>query len=135
MQALRDNDAAAGSGVAHAEALLTWTDAAVSRDEEAAAKTRQRVIDEMGAEAAVDAAAIIGNFERMTRIADGTGIPLDAPMNALAADLQEDLRLREFRSAQNTSPPGVLATTASKLLRPLAFKLMPTIAKRLRARA
>ena len=135
MQALRDNDAAADSGVAHAEALLTWTDAAISRDEEATAKTRQRVVDEMGAEAAVDTAAIIGNFERMTRIADGTGIPLDAPVNALTADLQEDLRLREFRTAQNTSRPGFLVATASKLLRPLVFKLMPTIAKRLRARA
>ncbi len=104
-------------------------------DEAALAAARQRLLDAMGAEALVDTAAVVGNFERMTRIADGTGIPLDAPMNALAADLQEELRLREFRSAQSTSRPGFLAVTASKLLRPLAFKLMPTIAKRLRARA
>lgn len=134
MQALRDNDAAAGSGLANAEALLEWIDAAMSLDVAETAKTRQRVFDEMGVEAMVDAAAVMGNFERMTRIADGTGIPLDAPVNILGADLQDDLGLHEFQSAQNSTRAGFFAVAMGKLLAPLVLKLLPFIAKRLKAR-
>ena len=43
--------------------------------------------------ALVDAAAVVGNFERMVRIADGTGIPLDKPVAMVSADMREELGL------------------------------------------
>ncbi len=56
----------------------------------------------LGVEALVDAAAVIGNFERMTRIADGTGIPLGDTLAAVTVDIREDLGLdRLGRSPQN----------------------------------
>ena len=63
---------------------------------------REAVASELGEAALVDAAAVIGNFQRMTRIADSTGIPIDEPMVALSADVREELDLARFRSAANT---------------------------------
>ncbi len=131
---MRDNRAAADSGVPNAEALLAWTDAAIAHDDVATAHARARVVEAAGAEAAVDAAAIIGNFERMTRIADGTGIPLDPPMNALGTEIQHDLGLRSFGSAANTAEPSAWVSAGAKLLAPVALRLMPLAAKLVRWR-
>ena len=50
----------------------------------------------------MDAAAVIGNFERMVRIADGTGIPLDKPVAMITADMREELGIDRFATAVNT---------------------------------
>ena len=36
------------------------------------------------------AAGVIGNFERMVRIADGTGIPLDRIVDAMTSDFRAE---------------------------------------------
>jgi hypothetical protein len=61
-----------------------------------------------GAEVLVDAAGVAGNFQRMVRIADSTGIPVDDMMGALSGNIQQDLDLRRFGSAQNTPRQGWL---------------------------
>ena len=54
------------------------------------------------AEAVVDAAGVVGNFERMVRIADGIGISLDEGFADTTADMREDLGLNSFASAVHT---------------------------------
>lgn len=79
-----------------------------------------------GPEALVDAACIIGNFERMNRIADGTGIPIEAPLAALTSDIREELNLDSFGSASASGPIGVGTKLAGAVLRklvPLALRL------------
>ena len=44
----------------------------------------------------VDAAGVASNFERMVRIADATGIPLDARMEALSHEVRDTLHLERF---------------------------------------
>jgi hypothetical protein len=56
-------------------------------------RCREDVTLKLGVEALVDAAAVIGNFERMTRIADGTGIPLGDTLAAVTVDIRRDLGL------------------------------------------
>jgi hypothetical protein len=51
----------------------------------------------MGVAAMVDAAAVASNFERMVRIADGTGIPLGDRLESLARPVVEELRLERLR--------------------------------------
>ncbi|MGI9324990.1 MAG: hypothetical protein ACR2PZ_07210 [Pseudomonadales bacterium] len=75
--------------------LLAFAEAAVTGDEDLPAR-RNAVIDRLGAEAMVEAAAVIGNFERMTRIADGTGIPLDDTMAAMSTDIRAELGINDF---------------------------------------
>ena len=53
----------------------------------------------------VDACAVIAAFNIVDRIADSTGIPLDAPMAAMTEDLRADLDLTRFQSSANT--PGI----------------------------
>ncbi len=61
---------------------------------------RAAVADALGTEALVDAAGVIGNFQRMVRIADATGIPVDAGTAAVTESLREELKLNEFVSAR-----------------------------------
>ncbi len=67
----------AKSGVAHEEILLALAEAMVNGNEETLSAARTRVLEELGPAPLVDAAAVASNFERMVRIADATGIPLD----------------------------------------------------------
>ena len=60
----------------HADVLMAYADAAVRRDADLAER-RAAVESALGAEAVVDAAATVANYQRMVRIADGCGIPLD----------------------------------------------------------
>lgn len=83
----------------------------------------------MGAAALVDAAAVVGSFQRMTRIADATGIPLDTPVNALSAQIQKDLGLRDFNSAASSATASAFVATVASFVRPLLFRLLGKIAK------
>jgi hypothetical protein len=77
--------------VPHADALLALADAATLPDgtegEVARAEARARLVAAMGPRAMVDAAAVVANFEMMTRLADGTGAVLHSPDRAEAGRL------------------------------------------------
>jgi hypothetical protein len=92
--------AAAISGVPHEDALVIFAEAMASDDEDALVRSRQRIFEELGPEALVDAAAVASNFERMVRIADSTGIPLDSFLDEMTAGIREDLHLVRFASAR-----------------------------------
>jgi hypothetical protein len=78
---------------------VTFAEAVFSRDREAIAHGRDQLIAAMGVEAMVDAAAVISNFERMVRIADGTGIPLGEMLESRSRAVVEELHLDRFRSS------------------------------------
>lgn len=86
-----------------AAALVGFVDATLSGQAPDIAKARDRVRAELGSAAVVDAAAIIGNFERMVRIADGTGIPLDAPVSVATESIRADLGIDRYESAAHTT--------------------------------
>ena len=92
------------SGVRAGEELLALAEAVVTGDEGAIAAARERVRRALGDAATVDAAAVIGNYERMVRIADGTGIPLDRPMALMTANLGAEIGIDRFATAANTPP-------------------------------
>jgi hypothetical protein len=64
--------------VDHADALLEFALAATSpaSDVDSLEVARQRLVDLLGVDAMVDAAAVVANFEIMTRLAEGTGAVL-----------------------------------------------------------
>jgi len=101
---LADASTAETSSVPGAGALVGFVEATLSGETPDVAKARDRVREELGSEALVDAAAIIGNFERMVRIADGTGIPLDAPLNVATESIRAELGIDRFESSANTPP-------------------------------
>ena len=75
-------------------------DAIAGADPEAIAGARQALADTIGPRAAVDAIAVCANFHMMTRIADGTGTPLDTGSAAISGDLRAGLDLDRMVSAR-----------------------------------
>jgi hypothetical protein len=100
VDAVMDADRAAG--VAHESVLRELVEAVMQPDDERVTRARDAVARALGSDALVDAAAVIATFHHMDRVADGAGIPLDEPLEAMTRDLREQLGLTRFPSAANT---------------------------------
>lgn len=107
---------AGDAGIGHGERLTAFADAAVTGSPAELATARDALRWAAGSAALVDAAAVVGNFERMVRIADGTGIRLDGVVDAMSGDFRGELRLDAFRSAR-LRPAGGLARAMQPALR------------------
>ena len=133
LHAVVDPERAATSGVAHAGLLVALVDALVGGDDRTLARARARVLNELGAAVLVDTVAVAANFERMVRIADGTGIPLDTPVAIATSDARAALGIDDFTAAANTPPPGPLRRLLTPVLRPLFNGLLRAFGGRARA--
>jgi hypothetical protein len=103
LSGLVDPDCKQVPGIPRSGELLRFVDTFMSGDAPAYAEARARLCDAIGERAMVDAVAVAANFQRLDRIADGTGIPSDPPM----AVMQEDfiaMGMHQYRSASNTPP-------------------------------
>jgi len=89
------------------------------------------LIERLGAEQFVEAAAVVANFQRMVRIADSTGIPLDGVVMAMSDDFRDELGINDFQTAGRTRPLGIAGRMGGALLRRLAPVLLPRVAKRI----
>ena len=96
LAAVLDYKAAASSGVEHGQLLIAFAEAMVGEDDDTLTHIRHAVIEALSPAALVDAAGVASNFERMVRIADATGIPLDARMAALSQEVRDTLHLERF---------------------------------------
>ena len=130
LRAITDPEVAAKSGVAYAAELVAFADAVVGDDDTALSGARERVRQALGPEGLVDAAAVAANFQRMVRVADSTGIPLDTPVSAMTGDIRKDLDLASFGSARNSQEASPVQRLLGRLFRPLAPHLMRLMARR-----
>jgi hypothetical protein len=73
----------------------------------------------MGPDALVDAAAVIACFQRLNRMADGTGIALDEQMVMMTAGLRDKLDVGDYVSARNTPKLRGFKKALATILRPL----------------
>lgn len=117
-----DENATPGD-VAHAAALMKFAEAVASRDEEQLASARSALLEEAGSDVLVDAAAVAGNFQRMVRIADSTGIPLDERNAVLSHKIKSELDLGRFASAQHTPPASLKRRLKSLIAKPMAVRM------------
>ena len=93
-------------GVQHGAALVAFTEAVMGGDEVALTRERRALRTLLTPEAFVDAAAVIGAFNVVDRIANATGIPLDAGLAAMSGAVREELDLARFGSSANTPGAG-----------------------------
>ncbi len=91
-------------GVRHGARLLAFTDAVMGSDDGALPREREALRAAISDEAFVDTCAVVGAFNVVDRIADATGIPLDAGIAAISGEVRKELGLARFASASNT--PG-----------------------------
>ena len=88
-------------GVPHGTVLREFAEAA-TRGSDDLPVARQALVDAVGPEAFVEAAATVGIFNGLVRIADSTGIPLDDRIRAATGEFRAELGLNEFGGAANT---------------------------------
>ena len=113
------------SGVPQGTLLSRLVELTLSGDDpDAQAQIRQDICQQLSPAGLVDAAAVIGNFQRMVRIADGTGIPLDRPVSVVSAKLRDELGINKFESANRTPKVGALLGWIGEKLRPIVIKRM-----------
>ena len=91
----RDTD----SGIIGGSELVRFTDAVLKNPSDLEA-ARAELVACLGETEMVDAASVIGNFQRMVRIADSTGIPVDGLMAEANADVRQQLGLNDLPSAR-----------------------------------
>lgn len=77
-------------------ALLGFADAVVAREGTGITGAAASLEAELGKDAMVNAAAVIGNFQMMNRVADGTGMPVGKGSRLRHAALIERLGLDQM---------------------------------------
>lgn len=90
------------SGVEHGAALIEFSNAVMGDDEERLARAREALRATLGDAGFHEAAATAANFNQMDRIADATGIPLDAGGRATMSEMGQLIGSDRFASAKNT---------------------------------
>lgn len=104
LEGLADTDCKEIAGLKNSKILIEYADVFMTRDAAQLAVMCEKLEKEMGAGALVDAAGVASNFQRMVRIADGTGIPSDPRSYDAKVEIAEKLGLAQYESAKNT--PG-----------------------------
>jgi hypothetical protein len=86
--------------VPHAPVLIEFGEAMLRGNEKRRALAQEAVYRDLGADALVDAAAIVASFNAVVKLADASGIPLENFKAQATADLRDELGLeRLHRSA------------------------------------
>ena len=102
LQGVNGDAAAAGRGIAHGAELMGFAEALARRDGGALERARETLLRSAGPQVLVDAAGVAANFQRMVRIADATGIPVDAMSREGSLEVRAELGLERFPSARNS---------------------------------
>lgn len=115
-------------GVEAGTELRAFADAVLSAEPDDIKEARSRLIEKLGEPATVDAAAVVGNFQRMVRIADSTGIPLDEPVLMVSQSIRKDLGINTFNAAVNSPPLPFFKRILGRILAPVAPVLIRKMA-------
>jgi hypothetical protein len=83
-------------GVPHGRLLVAFAEAVLGGDEEVLARARAALHAAVGPAGLVDAAGVVGLFNAIDRVADATGIPLEAEKLEASADFRAALGVDRF---------------------------------------
>jgi len=106
LQGVNGNEQAAAVGIEFGGELMRFAESVARRDNHALPVSRQALLDAAGPAVLVDAAGVAANFQRMVRIADSIGIPVDDMTTDIGQQVRQDLDLQRFASAQNSLQPS-----------------------------
>ena len=87
------------AGVPHGRLLVAFAEAVLGEGEERLGQVRGALREAVGPDGLVDAAGVVGLFNAIDRIADATGIPLEAEKAQASADFRAALDLDRFAVA------------------------------------
>jgi hypothetical protein len=90
------------AGVPHGRLLVEFAETVLGEDEAALARARAALGEAISADGLADAAGVVGLFNAIDRVADATGIPLEAEKAAASADFRAALGVDRFDVAART---------------------------------
>ena len=102
LQGVNGDSSAAATGVQYGAELMQFAESFALRDESALSEARTALLECAGEAVLVDAAGVAANFQRMVRIADSMGIPVDDMASELSQTIRSELELTRFESAKNS---------------------------------
>lgn len=88
--------------VPHGKIIARFGEAVLQGSDSTLEEARNALIEAVGGDGFVDAAGVVGHFERLVRVADATGIPLDAAAAEATVDIREDLGINSYGMADRT---------------------------------
>ena len=91
---------AADGGVPHGDRLIEFAEAVLANSDEQLSRARSALRGSLGDAVLVDAAAVVGFFNAIDRVADATGIPLDPERVPQTADFRAALGLDAFAQSR-----------------------------------
>ena len=91
------------SNLEYGEELMKFAETLATRNETDLTAARMQLLNVAGPGVLVDAAGVAANFQRMVRIADAMGIPVDTKDSELSNKIRQDLDLYRFASAENSA--------------------------------
>ena len=92
-------DGQVDAGLPHGAELVAFTDAVAGVDEAALVAARAALVACAGEPFMIDAAAVVANFEMMTRVADGSGARFPEQGAEHRAAIADKLHINDFTSA------------------------------------
>jgi hypothetical protein len=91
------------AGVEHESLLHELTDAAIENRWDDLEDVRRRATQAMGEQETVDALTVAAAFNGITRVADATGIPLDAHTAATTVEMRDATGIDHFDYAEKSA--------------------------------
>ena len=101
LQAINGDAQSAAVGIEFGLQLMRFAESVAMRSPDLPARRRE-LLEAAGPTALVDAAGVAANFQRMVRIAEATGIPVDNMQAELGRNVRAELGIDRFPSARNS---------------------------------
>lgn len=106
IQGINGDADGAAQGIEYGAELMQFAEAVARREVSALDQARRALLEVAGPAVVIDAAGVAANFQRMVRIADSIGIPIDDMNMEVGQQVRSELGLERFASAQNTLNPA-----------------------------
>ncbi|MFT7041708.1 MAG: hypothetical protein ACI8PP_000947 [Candidatus Pseudothioglobus sp.] len=103
LQGVNGNAEGAARGIEFGAELMHFAEAIATHDQATLRAARQALLMRAGAAVLIDAAGVAANFQRMVRIADAIGIPVDNMDSEVGKEVRSALGIDRFASAQNSA--------------------------------
>ena len=101
LQSVNGDPDGAAVGIEFGPELMRFAESVASRDE-GLERYRRELLEAAGPAVLVDAAGVAANFQRMTRIADAVGIPVDDMSLEMGQQVRQELGIERFATARNS---------------------------------
>jgi hypothetical protein len=90
-------------GVPQGDWLRRLTETTIHNDWLALEGLRKEAAQAIGAQQTIDVLTVAAAFNGITRVADATGIPLDAPTESSTRDMREQTGIQRFAYAEKSA--------------------------------